>query len=761
MAGNVGGIRAGKAYVEIGSRIDGLLSGFRTASQRLDSFGRSVRSLGVSLVGIGVAAKLPLAVASKQFADFESNMARVKAITGATGDEFDSLSKLAKQLGASTIFSAAQAAQAMGNFAQAGYSVQEIMQAVGPTLDLAATAQIDIAQAADIATKVMRGMGIAAEDLGGVVDVLAKAATTANTDIAMLGEAFKFVGPIAKTTGISLGEITAAIQLLSNAGIQGEMAGTTLRGMLLTLLAPGDDAADMLQSLGVRTLDARGRFVGLTNILAQLQRALAGMGSGQQLGILGRIFPDRQAAGAAELMAQGAGRLADATRRLGDSAGTAARVAGIQMDTLRGTVDILMSAVEGLGIEIGQSLAPAIREWATMISTAINSLSEWVKANRGLVVSIAKMLVVTSAAGAGLVVLGITISQVAIVASAITAAFAAIATTITLILSPIGLVTAAMIGGAIAWGKYAEAGQQAMAWLSARFAELKATALSAFAGIADALSAGDLMLAAEILWAGLRLGWVQLGNDLKAVWRDWGHAFLDVFDSASAEVSKLMVDLWAGIESGWVSLVGWLESSWRSMIATMASALIPFVDVLAKLTGVDIKTAIQDALGVVDADAIQRQTDQKLMDIEAGRRDQNAVIDASTKDSIDARRKAADEGAKADAKALADAKENLAALQQKAFFADWFQAAGDAGDAASNADTGKFGPASGLAELDSALSASAAKIDVAGSFNAAALSGLAAGDSVANDQLKEQKKATTQLEKLNRKADTGRLVFTA
>ena len=170
------------------------------------------------------------------------------------------------------------------------------------------------------------------------------------------------------------------------------------------------------------------------------------------------------------------------------------------------------------------------------------------------------------------------------------------------------------------------------------------------------------MLAAEILWAGLRLGWVQLGNDLKAVWRDWGHAFLDVFDSASSEVSKLMVDLWAGIESGWVSLVGWLESSWRSMIATMASALIPFVDVLAKLTGVDIKTAIQDALGVVDADAIQRQTDQKLMDIEAGRRDQNAVIDAPTKDSIDARRKAADEGAKADAKALADAKENQAAV---------------------------------------------------------------------------------------------------
>ena len=955
MAGNVGGIRAGKAYVEIGSKNDALVAGLRAAAARLRAFGASVRAIGGEFLRISSAAAIPGLASSKVFADFEANMARVKAITNASGEEFDALSKLARKLGADTIFSAAQAAQAMGNFAQAGFSVKEIMTAIGPTLDLAATAQIDIAQAADIATKVMRGMGIAAEDLGGVVDVLAKAATTANTDITMLGEAFKFVGPIAKTTGISLGEITAAIQLLSNAGIQGEMAGTTLRGMLLTLLSPGKDAADMLQALGIRTLDARGRFVGLTNILAQLQRALGGMGSGQQLAILGQIFPDRQAAGAAELLAQGAGRLADATGKLGNSAGTAARVAGIQMDTLRGSVDVLMSALEGLGVEIGQALSPTIRKLAALVANAANTLSAWVTTHREAVVAIAKTVAVSAALGAGLVVLGTLMTSLSVMVAATATAFTALAATVAFLLSPIGWVTRALLAGATAWAKYTESGKAAVGWLGRQFAGLKATLLSTFRSMGDAIAAGNLALATKILWASIDLEWTRGMLVLRKAWSDFlgwvsarfgptirqvarysADAWAAMQSSASRAIANIstewtlavvaMRDLWSsftttiattwnsvtglikgsvafvttiastigggliaafravvsyigtslsmavqliaaaveaigaiwnftihmlgkawngfvalataawsafaatfgliakGIALAWNTTVTLLSLAWKGAVAAaealwrafglvfsavansvakvariafgavatviggvvvvlkkMAEWLGKIVGYIAELIGLNKaieafnaeQTKAQEKNKAITSDAARARAErrdaaaQEIKDIEAKRDAELKRIAAEQEKN----RKAADKLMQPPSgkdpsvskleEQLKGKTEALAAAQQEAFFADWFAAAGDAG--ALPGDTSPKMPAGlpDLGDIGAAVATSSSKIDVAGSFSAAALSGLAAGDSIANDQLKEQKKATTQLEKLNRKADTGRLVFTA
>ena len=226
-----GAIRAGRAYVELGTH-NKLTAGLRRAHRQLQAFGNRVRAIGQKLAMASAAAVTPLAVSSTVYAGFEQKMARVKALTGATGKDFDRLSTKAKQLGESTVFSASQAAEAMSSFALAGYDVEKILRAIGPTLDLAAAGQLDVAQAADIAVKIMSGMGLEVEQLGQTLDVLTKAMTTANTDLPMLGDAMKYVGPIAKNAGLALEEIVAAVQLLSNAGIQGEMAGTTLRGML-------------------------------------------------------------------------------------------------------------------------------------------------------------------------------------------------------------------------------------------------------------------------------------------------------------------------------------------------------------------------------------------------------------------------------------------------------------------------------------------------------------------------------------------------
>jgi TP901 family phage tail tape measure protein len=351
-------VRAGAAYVELTTRDAQLVRGLQRAAKRLNSFAASARTVGMQLATASGLAAVPLALSTKAFASFEQQMARVKALTNANAEDFGKLESLAKKMGATTVFSASQAAQAMSYFALAGFKTDQIMDALGPTLNLAAAGQIEIAEAADIAAKIMSGMGIGAADLGNAIDVMAKAMTTANTDLTMLGEAFKFVGPMAKTAGISLEEITAAIQLLSNAGVQGEMAGTTLRGMLLSLTSPSAEASKELNRLGVRVLDSAGNVRSLTGIVTDLENALAGVGSGEKLRVLGTIFPARQAAGAAELVSQGAKQLRDATIALGDAAGTASKIAGTQLDTLQGDFTILLSSLEGLGIAVGKLWAP-------------------------------------------------------------------------------------------------------------------------------------------------------------------------------------------------------------------------------------------------------------------------------------------------------------------------------------------------------------------------------------------------------------------
>jgi TP901 family phage tail tape measure protein len=235
-----GAIRAARAYVELFADDSQLVRGLRNAQAKLKAFGSSVQQFGRQLLTLGTLAAAPLAASTKTFAGFEQEMARVRALTGANATQFERLNAQAKRLGATTVFSASQAAEAMSYFALAGYSVDQILAASGPTLDLAAAGQLEMAQAADISAKIMAGMGVSANDLGRAIDVLTKGMTTANTDLVQLGDAMKYVGPVAKQAGYSLEETVAAVQLLSNAGIQADMAGTTLRGAILSLVGLPD-----------------------------------------------------------------------------------------------------------------------------------------------------------------------------------------------------------------------------------------------------------------------------------------------------------------------------------------------------------------------------------------------------------------------------------------------------------------------------------------------------------------------------------------
>lgn len=783
---NASTINAGGAAVRASLDDSRLLAGLKRAEARLKAFGSSVQQVGQSLARAGVGAGIPFAAASKTFGDFESAMARVKALTNANEADFGKLGDKAKQLGRDTVFSAAQAAEAMGNFALAGFKVEDILKAAGPTLDLAAAGQIEIAQASDIAAKIMAGMGISADNLGNSVDVLTKAMTTANTDLLMLGDAFKFVGPIAKTAGVSFEEVTAAIQLLSNAGIQGEMAGTTLRGMILSLTAPSADAANTLAELGVQVNDARGNFRGLAPIIGDLEKALSGMGSGARLEKLGTIFPARQAAGAAELVDQGAAKLTEATKALGDAGGTASRIAATQLDTLRGSVDILLSSLEGLGIEIGQAITPTIRAWGESMVGVLNTLSLLAKNNAAFIATVAKGVAAVTAAGAamvalglaakavavGLAVVGTTVRAVTVSIYAVNAAFRALKVSITLasvattafgavsaifaaILSPVGVLTIA-VAGLVAWLVKTGAAAEIVASLGGIFKSMGDTAVLAFAGIKDALTAGDIEAASKILWATLKVEWLKGTLYLKSVWADWGVATINAFEAVGTEIGFALSDPLATIRTAWAKAMVDLTTSWGTLVERLIKTFLPFSDLVSKTLGIDVQKSIDDALAAVGVGAgglaAAQQRDQTVAGIDAERQQQRQAFTDQQEASAEARRQAAEQGLAGMRAELAAAeaglKEAVDEANKKAMPTVEAVAIEAGGKAGAKGKPGEQQPLT-PENVDNALNKAERNVAVRGSFSASAVRGLGVGTNVAERQLSEQKKTNEKLDKTN------------
>jgi len=365
--------------------------GIRGASRTLHGF-RGVVNLTTAALGrmaayfLGGAGILAGVVAMKRMvsvgASFEHSMARVRALTQATGAEFGNLSRIAKELGITTIFTASQAAEAMAVFALAGFKVDKIMKSMKPTLDMAAAGQMNVADAADMAVRIMAGMGIGAERLGEAVDVMAKAFTTANTDLRMLGEALSYVGPISASLKRPFEETAAAVQILSNAGIRAERAGTTLRMAFLRMANPAKEAQKLMRQLGITFVDAAGEMRPLADVVDNLNRATAGMGEGAKLGVMAQIFPARAASGMVKLLSASGDQLRKLEDALANAGGTAERVATTQLDTLTGSWIKFKSAMQGLGIEIFEAIKPMLRGIVDFSTGGARALARFVAATR-------------------------------------------------------------------------------------------------------------------------------------------------------------------------------------------------------------------------------------------------------------------------------------------------------------------------------------------------------------------------------------------
>ena len=236
-------------------------------------------------------------------------MSRVKAISGATGEEFEKLKAQAIELGAETSFSASQAAEGMENLAAAGFTTTETMEAMPGLLDLAAASGEDLASSSDIAAAALRGFGMEASEAGHVADVLAENANRTNSSVAETGEAMKYVAPLARSAGLSFEETAAAIGIMANAGIQGSQAGTTLRGAISRLSKPTDDMQNAMDDLGISFYDADGKMKSLSDQVGMLRNAMAGMTDEQKNNYLVTLYGQESLSGMLALINEGEGKI--------------------------------------------------------------------------------------------------------------------------------------------------------------------------------------------------------------------------------------------------------------------------------------------------------------------------------------------------------------------------------------------------------------------------------------------------------------------
>ena len=305
--------------------------------------------------------------------EFESAMSNVSAVTRATTADLAAMRDTAKELGRTTEFSAAQAADGLRFLGMAGFSAKESIASIPAVLDLATASAMGLAEAADISSNVMSGFGIAAEDAAKVTDVLAAASSRANTDVSQLGQAMSTVAPIAAALGMDLEVTASAVGVLSDAGIQGSRAGTALRGVLASLAGPTDQAADALASYGISVAQVNPETNKLADIFSLLKDR--GLSTADAMTIFGR-----EAASGALVLADASTRVNDFAVELRGAGGAAADMAGIMRDNLSGDAKSLTSSMEGLALAIGDlGLTRAIRvalQVVTALARELTGLAE-------------------------------------------------------------------------------------------------------------------------------------------------------------------------------------------------------------------------------------------------------------------------------------------------------------------------------------------------------------------------------------------------
>lgn len=563
--------------------ISGFLSGLQTAnaqastqmggiattvSNKMTGIGKSMTSAGTTLskkVTVPITAMGTAIVTTS--ANFEAGMSKVSAISGATGKDLDSLKKKAKEMGAKTKFSATEAASAFEYMAMAGWGTEAMLDGIEPVMNLAAASGEDLATTSDIVTDALTAFGLSAKDAGHFTDVLAKASSSSNTNVSLLGESFKYVAPVCGALGMSADDAAVALGLMANSGIKGSQAGTALRSALTRLVSPTDDAAVMMDKYGISMTNSDGSMKSLSQVMEMLRGKLGNLTEAEQAQVASTLFGKEAMSGMLAIINASEEDYQNLTDSIANCDGAASSMAATMNDNLKGQLTLLKSALEGVALQLGEILLPHIKNFVAKIQELVQKFSELSPEQQEQIV---KFAAIAAAIGPCLVIvgklittIGTTISVVQKLKSGLTllgTAIGGISAPVVAIVAVIGVLIAAFVN---LWRNNEEFRNNVIAIWDGIKAKFETFAQ----GIVDRLNA-------------LGFDFENITQVLKAIWDGFcailAPVFEGVFNNISIFIGTILdvitgiLDVFIGLFTGnwdqcWNGIKGIFEAVWNGM----------------------------------------------------------------------------------------------------------------------------------------------------------------------------------------------------
>lgn len=551
------------------------------------------KTVTLPLVGLGT-------ISVKTAATFESAMSQVQATMGLTADStselkgqtvntMDSLSSLAKQMGAETKFSATEAAEAINNMAMAGYDVNEIYGALPEVLNLASAGALDLDYTTQLAANGLNVMGYGTDRLSELSNKLAVTASSAYGSVSDFGEGLLVAGGAAKSANLDFTDIFTALGILGDAGISASEGGTKLRNVILSLYAPTDTAAEELKTLGIQTQDADGNVRNFQDVLKELSGALDGLSESDRLNAINTIFNKADIAGVNALLSNCTDRWDELSSTIDNAGDAAGQMSDTQLDNLNGQLTILKSGLEGLAIAFGEALLPLVKD----VTAFIQSLVTWLNnLDESQVQTIARILELAAAIGPILLIGSKIVAGINMLTTLFTTfgpIVATIGSTVAGIAAPILAVIAAIVALKLAW--------------DTNFGGMRDTIMSFISTVIDRVTviASFLQSAFTAMMAIITELWNSNWMNIRLIFEDVWNAIETIFGSVVTIITSaisLFLNVITGNWSGaWENIKAIFGAVWDAIVSLLNLGL----DAILNLFGVILPSIGQAATNAWNA----------------------------------------------------------------------------------------------------------------------------------------------------------------
>lgn len=400
----------GEEQQELAKQMDDATDKMEELREDTEQYGNkgvdAFEAVGAALVAAGIAEGLKeIAAAYKECIElsmeFHSTMSTVEALSGATEEEMAALTAQAKELGATTAFTATQAGEAMSYMGMAGWNAEQMLAGMPGVLSLAAASGEDLGRVSDIVTDSMTAFGLTAADTSRYADILAATATNANTNVSMMGETFKVVAPLAGSLGYDVEDVAIATGILANSGVKASEAGTSLRGILTRLAKPTKESSDAMDALGISLTDDSGRMYSFMEIMEQMRDSFSGLTEEEKAFYAAELAGQRGMTGLLTIVNASEEDFANLSDKISNCTGAAEKMAQIKLDNLQGQMTLLESATDALKTTIGEAYQKEFQGLAKVATEIMTGVNDFLSKHPVILKS---LIAITAEAGAFLAV---------------------------------------------------------------------------------------------------------------------------------------------------------------------------------------------------------------------------------------------------------------------------------------------------------------------------------------------------------------------